>query len=480
MPGGTDQTLRPFLWRAEKLYPDTEIVSRTHQGIERYTYSEFSDRTARLAHALDEAGVPDDARVATFCWNHNRHFETYFAIPTTGRQLHLINPLLPDEHIQFIVDDADDQVIFVDPSLVPKLEGAAAGAAEFDGVSQFVVIGDSVPETDLEPVTDYESFIEGYDTDYDWPTLSEDRPAGMCYTSGTTGKPKGVEYTHQMLWSHTMASQSPQGIPMSDSSSTHSIPRTPDSSPTSRSPIPTSSRAGRPEDEAIGEEAEGEEKRGQKPTPDAQNCFPRVARCAPPLRLNAAQACKATATIFCSPLSVGGPHHAGCGPAYALLLHPGLYRLRRARKLHPEPAALVFLRLDPNGPLHLVRQARRDGEAEAIPLVGARAPSRLLLELLKEVRQELLVDANARVFHLHVDAIVDGARRHCYPAFLSVLDGVLDQISEDLFQVLLVELGPRGGPREVHAEREALLLRVRPKVRRHPLHAVIEWHRREL
>ncbi|WP_136717816.1 long-chain fatty acid--CoA ligase [Halorientalis salina] len=216
MPGGTDQTLRPFLWRAEKLYPDTEIVSRTHQGIERYTYSEYSDRTAQLANAMDEAGVPDDARVATFCWNHNRHFETYFGIPTTGRQLHLINPLLPDEHIQFIVDDADDHLIFVDPSLLEKLEGAADGASEFDGVEQFVVIGDSVPETDLEPVTDYESFIEGNDTDYDWPTLSEDRPAGMCYTSGTTGKPKGVEYTHQMLWSHTMASQSPQGIPMDD------------------------------------------------------------------------------------------------------------------------------------------------------------------------------------------------------------------------------------------------------------------------
>jgi fatty-acyl-CoA synthase len=216
MPGGTDQTLRPFLWRAEKLYPDTEIVSRTHQGIERYTYSDYSDRTAQLAHAMDETGVPDDARVATFCWNHNRHFETYFAIPTTGKQLHLINPLLPDDHIQYIVGNAEDRIIFVDPSLLEKLEGAAEGAAEFDNVEQFVVIGDEVPETDLDPITDYESFIEGHDTDYDWPTLDEDRPAGMCYTSGTTGKPKGVEYTHKMLWSHTMTTLTPQGIPMAD------------------------------------------------------------------------------------------------------------------------------------------------------------------------------------------------------------------------------------------------------------------------
>ncbi|WP_246987865.1 long-chain fatty acid--CoA ligase [Halorientalis marina] len=216
MPGGTDQTLRPFLWRAEKLYPDTEIVSRTHQGIERYDYTEYSERTAQLAHAMDETGVPDDARVATFCWNHNRHFETYFAIPTTGKQLHLINPLLPDEHIQYIVGNAEDRIIFVDPSLLEKLEGAAQSADEFDNVEQFVVIGDEVPETGLEPVTDYESFIEGHPTDYDWPTLDEDRPAGMCYTSGTTGKPKGVEYTHKMLWSHTMTTLTPQGIPMAD------------------------------------------------------------------------------------------------------------------------------------------------------------------------------------------------------------------------------------------------------------------------
>ncbi|MFB6163533.1 MAG: long-chain fatty acid--CoA ligase [Haloarculaceae archaeon] len=216
MPGGTPQTLRPFLWRAANLYPDTEIVSRTHDGIERYDYATYADRTAQLANALDDAGVPEDARVATFCWNHHRHFETYFGVPTTGRQLHTINPLLPDEHVQYIVDNADDALLFVDPSLVEKLAGAAEGAAEFDTVEQFVVMGESVPETTLSPVTDYESFIEGRATEYDWPELSEDRPAGMCYTSGTTGRPKGVEYTHQMLWSHTMTTMTPQGLGVAD------------------------------------------------------------------------------------------------------------------------------------------------------------------------------------------------------------------------------------------------------------------------
>ena len=208
-------TLRPFLWRAANLYPETEIVSRTHDGIERYTYAEYADRTAQLANALAAAGIEEGDRVATFCWNHHRHFETYFGVPTIGAQLHTINPLLPDEHIQYIVGNANDEIIFVDPSLVEKLAGAAEDAVEFDGV-EFVVIGDAVPETTLEPVTDYESFLEGRDTEYDWPQLDEEQPAGMCYTSGTTGRPKGVEYTHKMLWAHTMESLAPGGIPMDD------------------------------------------------------------------------------------------------------------------------------------------------------------------------------------------------------------------------------------------------------------------------
>ena len=213
MPGGTDQTLRPFLWRAANLYPDKEIVSRTHEGIERYTYSEYDDRTAQLANALEAHGIEEGDRVATFCWNHHRHFETYFAVPTIGAQLHTINPLLPDEHIQYIVDNADDQLIFVDDSLAPKLAQAAADAPEFEGV-EFVVMSSS--ETDTLDATPYEEFVDGHSTEFDWPVLDEDQPAGMCYTSGTTGNPKGVEYTHKMLWSHTMATLTPQGIPMAD------------------------------------------------------------------------------------------------------------------------------------------------------------------------------------------------------------------------------------------------------------------------
>ncbi|WP_336363286.1 long-chain fatty acid--CoA ligase [Halalkalicoccus salilacus] len=211
MPGGTDQTLRPFLWRAERMYSDREIVSRTASGIERYDYRTYGERVARLAHALEEGGIEQGDRVGTFCWNHHRHFETYFGVPNVGAQLHTINPLLPDHHIEHIVSDANDRVLFVDPSLIEQLEGPAESEA-FDAVEQYVVMDEDVPETSLSPVTDYESFIADHPTEYDWPDLDEDQPAGMCYTSGTTGNPKGVEYTHQMLWSHTMATLPASGL----------------------------------------------------------------------------------------------------------------------------------------------------------------------------------------------------------------------------------------------------------------------------
>ncbi|KTG07656.1 long-chain fatty acid--CoA ligase [Haloferax profundi] len=211
MVGATNQTLRPFLWRAGKLFPDREIVSRTSEGITRYTYSEYEGRVAQLANALADAGIGDGDRVATFCWNHDRHFETYFGVPSMGAQLHTINPLLPDHHIQYIVENAEDRIIFVDPSLAPKLAGAVDEEA-FASVEQFVVMASEVPDTDLDPVTDYESFIGDYADEYDWPDLPEDQPAGMCYTSGTTGKPKGVEYSQQMLWAHTMATLPQAGL----------------------------------------------------------------------------------------------------------------------------------------------------------------------------------------------------------------------------------------------------------------------------
>jgi len=195
-------TLQKLLNRATTLFPDREIVTARPDGSRhRYTYADAADRIAQLAHALDDAGLERGDRVATVADNHHRHFELYFAPGCSGRSIHMSNMRLPDDHLEYIVRDAGDRVVFVDPAYVEKV---ARCTAELDCVEQFVVLDDEVPETDLDAVTDYESFIEGYPTEYEWPVLDEEEECGMCYTSGTTGKPKGVEYTHRAVYLHSM------------------------------------------------------------------------------------------------------------------------------------------------------------------------------------------------------------------------------------------------------------------------------------
>ncbi|ERH04835.1 MAG: acyl-CoA synthetase (AMP-forming)/AMP-acid ligase II, partial [Halorubrum sp. J07HR59] len=217
MTGG--QTLRSFFWRAEQLYPDREVVARTSDGPARQRYAEYADRVRQLGNALDAAGISAGDRVGTVCWNTSRHFETYFGVTNSGAQLHTINPLLPTHHIQHIVADAEDRLLFVDPSLAETVAEAATAAdadGAFDSVEQFVFMGSSVPDVGLAPATDYESFLADSSTTIDWPALPDDQPAGLCYTSGTTGLPKGVEYTQSMLWSHTMALLTPQAMCIKD------------------------------------------------------------------------------------------------------------------------------------------------------------------------------------------------------------------------------------------------------------------------
>jgi len=216
MPGGANLNLRSFLWRGENVYPDREIVSRTHQGIHRYTIDEYADRCRQLASALERAGIERGDRVATFAWNNHWHHECYYGVPCMGAQLHMINLLLPNSHIQHIVADAADRILIVDPPMLEKLE-AAYDEEAFATVEQYVVMGDQVPETSLAPVVDYESFIADGDPDYAFPELPEDQPAGMCYTSGTTGMPKGVEYTQKMYWTQVMGIMTGEvGIEASD------------------------------------------------------------------------------------------------------------------------------------------------------------------------------------------------------------------------------------------------------------------------
>jgi fatty-acyl-CoA synthase len=200
-------TLRPLLERAQRLFARKEIVTKAGPSLERFTYARMAERVGRLANALEKLGVRRGDRVATFAWNNARHLEIYWAVPCMGAVLHPLNLRLPGEQLAYIVNHAEDQVLFVDPSLLPGVEKLAP---HLKTVKHFVVMGDKVPETTLSPVHAYEDLLNA-SPDYPWPNLDENDAAAMCYTSGTTGHPKGVVYSHRSIYLHSL------GLSMSDS-----------------------------------------------------------------------------------------------------------------------------------------------------------------------------------------------------------------------------------------------------------------------
>lgn len=184
-------TLTHVLERAAKVYPKKEIASRLNDGsMHRYTYADFYRRVHRLAHVLHQLGVRPGDRVGTLCWNSYRHLELYFAVPCAGAVLHTLNLRLAPDQLAYIINHAEDQVIFADESLLPILEPIRA---ELKSVRKIVVVDD-------------ESFLDAApDEPYCWPRLDENAAAATCYTSGTTGNPKGVLYTHRSLVLHSYA-----------------------------------------------------------------------------------------------------------------------------------------------------------------------------------------------------------------------------------------------------------------------------------
>ena len=220
---GTDLTLRPFFWRATRLFPEVEVVSRGADGETfRYTYADVDERVRALAAGLESLGVGQGDRVGTFAWNHHRHYEAYFGVPMMGAQIHTINVQLPDEHVEYIVNDAADDVLCVDPSMVETVERLWD---RFDSVREVVVMGgaEDVPDSSLD-LHAYEDLVADHRADgYEWPDVGEDQPAGMCYTSGTTGPPKGVEYTHKMYYAHSMMVTTPPALDLSESAVTMAV-----------------------------------------------------------------------------------------------------------------------------------------------------------------------------------------------------------------------------------------------------------------
>jgi fatty-acyl-CoA synthase len=191
----------PLILRRLRAHPgEGEIVTLTADGPTRAGYSEVAPRIDRLARALTRLGIEPGDRVATFAWNSQRHFECYFAIPCTGAVLHTINLRLFPDQITYVINHAEDRVIFVDDSLVPAL---AALAPQLPKVEHFVVMGDG-PVGELPRALRYEELLaEAGDGAFDYPEIPERQAAALCYTTGTTGDPKGVLYSHRSIVLHS-------------------------------------------------------------------------------------------------------------------------------------------------------------------------------------------------------------------------------------------------------------------------------------
>ena len=196
---------------AARFHGDVEIVSRTVEGgTHRYTYAEAERRAKRLAKALQRLGIGPGDRVGTLAWNTHRHYELYYGISGIGAVCHTINPRLFDDQIAYIVNHAGDRALFVEAGFVPLVERLRP---QFPEDCRIVLLGEA--DTALPVAGIYEQLLAGENADLEWPEFDENSAASLCYTSGTTGRPKGVLYSHRSTLIHALGASQPDAIPVS-------------------------------------------------------------------------------------------------------------------------------------------------------------------------------------------------------------------------------------------------------------------------
>ncbi|MDI3420462.1 long-chain fatty acid--CoA ligase [Streptomyces luteolus] len=211
-------TVTRLLQHGSTVHGTSQITTWTGEDEpHRRSFAEIGERSAQLAHALrEDLGVEGDQRVATLMWNNAEHVEAYFAVPAMGAVLHTLNLRLPAEQLVWIVQHAADRVIIVNGSLLPLL---APLLPQLTPVEHVVVSGPGdrslLADTNVQ-VHEYEELLAGKPTAYDWPELDERRAAAMCYTSGTTGDPKGVVYSHRSIYLHSMQVNMTQSMGLTD------------------------------------------------------------------------------------------------------------------------------------------------------------------------------------------------------------------------------------------------------------------------
>ncbi len=191
-----------ILERARTIFPDKEIITRTESGVHRCNYRELAARVGRLANALKTLGLAPGDRVGTFAWNTNRHLEAYFAVPGMGAVIHTINIRLAADDLVHIINHAQDKALLIDPDLAPVIE---ALAPRLKSVQHYIIMSDApTPATTLPGALGYETLLSRASERFDPAAVDEYAPAGLCYTSATTGLPKGVVYSHRALYLHAM------------------------------------------------------------------------------------------------------------------------------------------------------------------------------------------------------------------------------------------------------------------------------------